>query len=423
MWFFVNKNIREKNKVVTSKFLMGSRQLLREINRNQILNIAREKRKISHRDITKLTGLSKATVTSIIKEVSDEGFLEVVGPGESKLGRKPIILQFNYDTHHVLSAMFFADKVQLAILNLDGQITDQLEFETKVNESLDSIIKRFASNAREILSKNNLSINDVLGVGASFEGIVDSDNGMLILSARSGWKNVPVKELIEDALDLSAIIISDGAAMALGEYKYGAGQGYTHIVCIDIDFGIGTVELKNGRVCQGSHNMAGEIGHTTIMKNDCKCKCGKNGCLETIASGWVILEKIQNRLKEGCKSIISDQIHAPIMSVAIRAVFEAAHKGDGLALEVINDAGLYIGMALAGVVNYADPELVVMTGCVMHESDGMMLDIVKKSSQKYILDSGIRTLEIKEGILLSNAALIGNAALVCDETFRIPVSY
>ena len=164
-----------------SKTLLGNRTLLREINRNQILNISRETRKLSHRDLTKLTGLSKATVTHILKEIMDEGFLHVIGPGESKLGRKPTLLQFNYDVRHVLSVMFFADKVQLAIVNLDGDIKDRLELKTTDNESLHSVIKNFSVNAKKLLFKNNISINDVLGVGASFEGVVDGNNGLLIL--------------------------------------------------------------------------------------------------------------------------------------------------------------------------------------------------------------------------------------------------
>lgn len=406
-----------------SKTLLGNRTLLREINRNQILNISRETRKLSHRDLTKLTGLSKATVTHILKEIMDEGFLHVIGPGESKLGRKPTLLQFNYDVRHVLSVMFFADKVQLAIVNLDGDIKDRLELKTTDNESLHSVIKNFSVNAKKLLFKNNISINDVLGVGASFEGVVDGNNGLLILCTRSGWKDVPVKKMIEDELNLDTTIISDAAAMALGEYKYGVGKDHAHIVCFDIDFGIGTVELQNGRLCRGSHNMAGEIGHTTIMQNDCQCKCGKTGCLEAMASGWAIIEKIRSELKNGVKSIISDQVESPITSVAIRAIFEAAHKEDKLALEVINEAGLYLGMALAGVINYADPELVIMTGCVTHESDGMLLDLVRQYSLKYMIGSSLRTLEIREGTLLDDAALIGNATSVYDEAFRMPVSY
>jgi predicted NBD/HSP70 family sugar kinase len=413
----------ETTKTGINKVLMGNRKLLRQINRNQIFNIAREERELCHRDLTQLTGLSKATVTHIIKEIRDEGFLHVVGPGQSKSGRKPTLMQFNYDARHVLSGIFFADKIQIAILNLDGKIKDRLEFETAGNESLPSVIRRFSSKAKKLMSKNGILITEVLGVGASFEGIVDGDNGRLKLSSRSGWRDVPVRELIEDELDLNAVIISDGAAMALGEHQYGVGKGYSHLVCFDVDYGIGMIELQQGRLCCGSHHMAGEIGHTTVMQNGGKCKCGKVGCLEAIASGWAILETVRKKLKDGVQSIISDHIQSPIASVAIRAVFEAAHKGDELALKVVNDAGLYLGMALAGVINYADPELVIMTGCVTHESDGMFLDIVRQYSQKYILDSGLRTLEIREGTLLNDAALIGNAASVYDEVFRAPVSY
>ena len=406
-----------------SKVLTGNRRLVRELNRNLLLNIARDERQLSHSDLTKLTGLSKATVTSLIKETTDEGFLKITGPGESKLGRKPTLMRFNYDARHVVSAVFFADRTQLALVNLNGMIKDRLDFETQGNGDLRSTIDVFASNVQALLAKNNISVDKVLGAGASFEGMVDVDKGMLVLSARSGWRDVPVQQLIEDGTGLRTKVESEGAAMALGEYKYGAGRDHSHMVCIDVDSGIGSVELRDGRIWHGSHNMAGEIGHTPVMRNDLRCKCGNVGCLETVASGWAILDRLRAGLKKGIKCSISDDVHCAATDRAIRAVFEAAHRGDDLALEVVHEAGLHLSMAVAQVVNYADPELVVMTGCVTHESGGMLLDIVRSLRHDHILESRTREVRIEEGALRHEAALIGGAILIYEEEFKVPVSY
>ena len=405
-----------------SRPTIGNRELLRDLNRNQVLNVSREAGQISHRDLTKLTGLSKATVTSIVGELKGEGFLEIIGAGESKLGRKPILMRFNYGARYVVSATFFADKTQLAIVDLGGTIVDRLDLETVSNESLGVVIKRFASNARELLGRHEILMERVLGVGACFEGSVDSSRGVLVLSSRSGWKDVPVRALIESEFGVKTIVDTEAAAMTMGEYRHGAGQNYNHIVCVDLDAGIGSIELQDGNICHGSHYMAGEIGHSPVIHGGPMCNCGKRGCLEAMASGWAILARIRRGIEEGVSFSFSEDMQSPVISVAIRAVFEAARKGDEFVLKIINEAAQYLSMAIAGVINYADPKLVILTGWLVDESDGMLLDLIREFSQEYVLDSGLRKVEIEEGELGSSAALIGAADMVCEQAFRAGVS-
>ena len=251
--------------------------------------------------------------------------------------------------------------------------------------------------------------------------MVDPIDGSLIHSARFGWRNVAIRRHLEQELGIKALADSEGATMALGEYQYGAGRGHHDIVCIDVDAGIGSIEITDGAIRHGSHKMAGEIGHTTAVQDGPRCTCGKAGCLGTVCSGWSIVARLTAALAGGAKTSVSEDVRSPSMRQAIRAVFDAARAGDDLAREVVEQAAEHLGKAVAAIVNYADPELTILTGCVTDESDGMLLELVRKHVGLHVVEAATRTTAIEEGTLGPNAALIGAATLVYEDAFKLPV--
>lgn len=399
----------------------GNRKLMRELNTNLVLNLLRERNSISQIEIANTTRLSAGTVTSIVKELMERNFVEEIGYGESTGGRRPTMLRFNPEAQYVISVGFFADEMHIAILDLVANIKNKTTHPTGVENGVNKVVENFAEQATLLLEELNIPKSNVLGIGVSFEGIVDHDKGVLVLCNRFGWRNVPVKELIEKEFGIRTFVESDGRAMALGEHWYGIGKGTGDMIVVDIDAGIGAAVISDGRIARGRHSMEGEMGHNLIIPDGPLCICGKRGCLEAVASGSAIISKIRRGLKEGIKSSISDSINSPSTIVAIRAVFQAAKEGDEFAIQVINEAGYYLGLAIAGVINYADPELVVLTGCVTYESKGMLLKIIKEIVQEHVVDNSSRIIRIEEGVLGDNAALIGAATLVYREAFRLPL--
>lgn len=404
-----------------SRIRTGNRQLIRELNTNLVINQIRQSDPVSQADIMKRTRLSAGTVTSIVKELKDREFVQDIGPGESSIGRKPTLLRFNAQARYVIGAAFFADQTHLAILDLGGNIKKQVEFPTKPKSGPDVLFAEFCQQANRLVADTGVPRERLLGIGVGFEGIVDHVTGQLLLSTRFGWRNVPVKEEIERNFGIKTVVNSEGAAMALGEYRYGAGKEHDDMVCIDVDAGIGSVEISQGRIRSGRHNMAGEIGHTLVVQNGQVCKCGRRGCLETVVSGWAIVSTVIAKLREGVKSIVSDDVHSASMRVATAAVLRAAREGDDLAVSVISDAGRYLGLAIAAVVNYVDPELIVLVGCVADQSDGMLLELAREYATPHVVDG--RAIEIEQGILGQNAVLIGAATFVYEEAFKLPVNY
>jgi len=397
----------------------GNRQLMRELNTNLIINLVRKSNGVSQVDITNKTRLSSGTVTHIIRELKNRNWVKETGQRESPAGRKPTLLEFNADAGHIVSAAFFADETYLAILDLAGNIKHQHHFPTGAEKGPRHVFKNFAEHVRRTITQTGLRSNSILGIGVGFEGIVDPDKGLLLLSSRFGWRNVLIKDFIEQELGIRTFVESDGGTMVLGEYHYGIGKGSRDLVAIDVDAGIGATAVLEGKIRRGTNHMFGEIGHTLMVPDGPVCGCGKKGCLEAVASGTAILNRVRAALHEKQKTSITDAVHSPSTPEALRAVFDAAERGDALVRDVIHQAGTYLGLAVAGVVNLLDPELVVLTGSVIWESKGLMLNRIKEMASAHVIDSRYRLTRIEQGSLGIQASLIGAATLVYEDIFSI----
>lgn len=399
----------------------GNRKLMRKLNTNLVLDQIRNADGISQVAIQHATSLSAGTVTRIVQDLTEKDFIRVIGPVKSAMGRRPIMIKLNQEARFTIGAGMLADRTQIAILDLAGNIKAQIEFPTRATAGPEAVLQKFSQHVEELITKTKIPRDRIIGVGIGFEGLVDKSAGQLILSVRLGWSDVPVQKLVGDQLGLKTWVDTEAAMIALGEFRYGAGVKKNHIIYMDIDAGIGAVELFKGSVRHGSHSMAGELGHAPFVRNGKVCKCGKQGCLETVASGWAIVERARMIRGEGMNTSISDQVNSPIIAEAVEAVFDAARAGDVFAREILDEAIEYLGMAVATIIQYADPELVVLAGCVTDHSDGMLLMRIRNFVREHIIQQH-RSIEIETSVLGETAIMVGSGALVCEETFYLPIT-
>ena len=419
--FFTEAIIRTRIRTIMVTPRTGNRRLMQELNTSLVLNLIRQAECTSQVEIQNKTSLSAGIISRITKELKQKGFIETVGPGSSISGRKPVMMRFNPKAGYVISAAVFSDTVNIAILDLTGNIKNRVDFPTEPENGSPSVFSRLAHEAENLIRNSGIEKEKILGVGVAFEGSIDTGRGRLIYSASFDWRNVGIKGAIEEILQIPVYVISEGAAMALGEYRCGAGRDCEDIVCVDIDAGIGSVALMSGKIRYGHRNMAGEIGHTLMVENGEICRCGKTGCLETVASGWGILSKIRKEMESGTKSNISNQIHSESTRVAMLALFEAAKNGDELAGRVVDQAAKYLGKAIAWVINYSDPELVILSGCVTDEGGEMLLDLIKHYTKIHVVDGELNPVKVESGELGELSVIIGAATLVYEKVFKLPI--
>ena len=219
-------------------------------------------------------------------------------------------------------------------------------------------------------------------IGVSFGGPVDASTGMVRLSHHvAGWENIPLKGLLEEEFSVPVGVDNDANVAALGEHRFGAGQGYDSLFYITVSTGVGGGWILNGQPWRGAGGMAGEIGHIVVDPAGPVCLCGKRGCVERLASGPYMAQNVREILEnvdapaasrrvpqrrgglrdgEVLRGLVGDDL----MLLTGQLVSEAAAAGDDLAKEVLHKAAWALGVGIGNVANLMNPQRFVLGGGV-----------------------------------------------------------
>lgn len=401
---------------------VATRSFMRDANTRLLLHTVRRAELISHGQIVQQTQLSPAAVTKIVNRLKGRNLICEVGQAASPgKGRKPTLLQFNPDAACVIGAGILADETRIALCDLCGNIKHQEIFPTHTHDGPEAMLLDLADRIEALCDQQQCHTGQLLGIGIAIEGIVDSNDRRLIYSSRFGWRNVDIGSIISDRLNTQVLTDSDGACMAMAEYHFGAGKHLTHMILVDMDDGIGTIELQDGRIRRGHHHMAGETGHTLAVENGLPCRCGKNGCLETVAGGWGIIANVRRRMQQGAHTQLTDDIFTCTTRQALRAILDAADRGDELAADVIHQAVQHLARAIASVINYADPQAVLLCGCLIEEANEHVPARIRHAVREHVVGSDVRDIQIEPARMAHQGLVTGAAALIYDESFRVPL--
>ena len=221
-----------------------------------------------------------------------------------------------------------------------------------------------------------------------------------------GWDNFPIVPELEKRFGVQVKIGNDANLAALGEWRFGAGQGHHHVIYLTISTGIGGGVINDGHLLLGAHGLATEMGHVTVLPGGPMCGCGQQGHLEALASGPAIARYVHERIASG---EISSLQHKE--KITAHDVSKAAELGDALSIHALERAGNYIGQALASFLHLYNPTIVIFGGGVSF-SGKFLLDPVKASLEKHVMDASYLTdLKIAHAALGDNAGLMGALAL------------
>ena len=280
-------------------------------------------------------------------------------------------------------------------------------------------------------------------VGVSFGGPVDAAQGLVLLSHHvPGWEKVPLREWLEERLGVPAAVDNDANVAALGEHRFGAGQGCDSLLYVTVSTGVGGGWILNGRPWRGAEGMAGEIGHTVVDPDGPLCLCGKRGCVERLASGPYIAQRarewlqtqpdrgrILRALAGGDPSIHSGQapsIHsgqAPsvhsgqaLEAITAKLVAQAAAQGDDLAWEALEVAAWALGVGIGNAANLVNPERFVLGGGVTKAGERFW-EVVRRTARETALPEV--HFDVVPAALGDDAPLWGAIALA-EDCLRAP---
>jgi glucokinase len=254
------------------------------------------------------------------------------------------------------------------------------------------------------------------GIGVSFGGPVAADGRTVRLSMHvPGWEGLALADRLERAFGVAALIANDGDAAALAEHRFGAGRGVRHMLYLTVSTGIGGGVIVDGRLHRGERAWAGEVGHIVLKPDGPPCPCGRNGCLESLASGLSIARTAQQQLRRRAGADLAEASRStldalPANAVTARDVALAAAQGDALARSIWEAAMGWLGIGIASAANLLNPGRVVLGGGLTRAGP-LLFDPVRRVARQRALDPA---LEVVPAALGDDVGILGGAALMID---------
>ena len=391
--------------------------LVKQINKSIVLNIIRKKGNISRAEIAHITGLNKSTVSFLVDELINEGFVKEEGPGESKGGRKPIILSINERAGCIIGIDLDVNYILIVLTDLMANVIWEKKIDIKIGENQQTIIERLIELIDEAISNAPETIRGILGIGIGVPGIVDYKKGSILLAPNLKWENVPLKQIIEDKFKIKVHIDNEANVGAIGEKWFGAGIKYNNLVYVSAGIGIGTGIIINGELYRGTVGLAGEMGHMTIDIHDHQCRCGNTGCWENYASEKALLEYINTQLLMGKSDEYINKNNFYTLSAI--DIIDYARKGSKIAVEALKEIGRKLGVGVVNIINTFNPELIII-GNTLSLADDLILNEVLKEVEEKSLVYRYYKVKIKTSKLQFHAGAIGAVSLVISELFAYP---
>jgi glucokinase len=305
-------------------------------------------------------------------------------------------------------------KIAGGVVTRDGEILRRIEGPTNASEGGPRILARAADLIGELIAS---SPGGVCGIGVAVGGQVHPETGVVFSATPliPNWVGVRIKDILEERFGVPVRAMNDATAAAVGEWRFGAARGVDDFVLLTIGTGVGGGVFSDGKLLEGALGAAGAIGHMVIDCDGRPCNCGSRGCLEAYTSGLSIANRaIELASERGMDNDLVRAIRADVYAGA-KLLGEAAKSGDQFALEVIREAGEYLGWGLASLLNLFNPSLVVIGGS-MAELGDIFLGPAWEIAQKHCLRRDSDPARLVTAQLGNDAGLLGAASLVLLNT-------
>ena len=366
-----------------------------------VLNLVRLGIAITRRELIRVTGLSRSTVTQRVDLLLAAGLLrEFAGEAEGR-GRPTGGLAFNEHFGHVLVARLHAERAELAVLDLSGRVLHRREYPIVIGDGPESVLADVEARLGALVADTGVNPTATIALGVGVPGPVDVSVGRVIQPpVMPGWHDYPVQDRLAARLGVPVFVENDANLMALGEQR-SQWPGAPTLLLVKVDAGIGAGIVIDGRLYRGVDGGAGDIGHIRMHGHVERCVCGAVGCLAAVASGTALVEKLRNLGKD--VSCVAD----------VRAYVQ---RGDADAVAAARRAGQLAGEVLTTVVSVLNPEILVLAGDMAH-TNGHFVTGLRELIYQRSLPRATRKLRVVTTKLGENASAVGTVELVVDEMF------
>ncbi len=304
--------------------------------------------------------------------------------------------------------------VKAGVLSRDGEVLARQRVLTEERKGGEQLMVKLINLAKSLISEVGKSKQQFAGIGVGTPGLPKDGVIMSCPGKIPGWEGTHACADLTKATGLPAVMDNDVKVIALGEGWIGAAKGEKNFVSLALGTGVGGGVIIDGRIYQGEHAVSARLGHMVVEPHGKLCICGNRGCLEAYCSARSIAAAAIDHVLRGCETIILDLADGDIRNIDAKTVFDAARRGDPIALEILDKTAHHLATAILTIMQAFDPKCMVIGGGVAAAGD-LLLEPLRKIVKQYAWTGPGEVVDIRASTLGDDAGIFGGAALVFAE--------
>lgn len=377
--------------------ISGDLTLIKRLNKLAVISTIMTYNTISRADIAKQAKLNKATISKLVDELLEIKLIKEIGSGESTGGRRPILLTLNHEAGTIIGIDLQINHISVIVTNLNSKPSWTKQVATKNNSDVKIILNQIEALISEAISRAPQTPLGILGVGIGVPGVVDHNNGVIVVAPNLGWRNVAIKTHFENKFDLPFWVDNEANAASLAEMVYGDNKDYANIVYVSAGVGIGVGLILDGKQYRGAKGYSGEFGHMSIERHGLKCSCGNQGCWEMYASEKYFMSEIKKYGDYDTFTFSDFTTKEMLENEDVKKTF--------------HEVGVNLGIGITNIINALNPDVVII-GNSLAEAGNLILEPIINTTESRIIRSSELNTEIKLTTLKDKPSALGAATMV-----------
>ncbi|WP_449349359.1 ROK family transcriptional regulator [Streptomyces shaanxiensis] len=382
---------------------------IRTANRYEVLRQIIAESPTSRQELAAATGLSLATVATLVGELLDLRMITEVGFEESAGGRPRGLVAVNASGGALIGVDIAETYVHVELFDLALNVLARAEEDVRPGESLpEQVVAHVAAAVGSVVAQAGIEGARVLGVGVSVPGQVDRATGISEYAPNWDWHDVPLLDLLSEYIAYPLYLDNPLRASAVAELWFGAARGSVNAVVVNLGTGVGAGLILGGALHRGVSNSAGEWGHNTIVLDGRLCRCGNHGCVESYVGAPGIMLNLRELSPD------SELLHPGDQTATVAALARGMLTRDPVAVEVVRHTARYLGAAIAHLVNLFNPEVVVLASWVAAALGEPLVAEVREAVARHALPRPMAATEIVLSPIPTDPVCLGAATFALE---------
>ena len=396
----------------------SGQSFLKAYNRRKVLGIFRERGPLSRIELAQIASLDKKTITNITRSLLDAGEICHVRTERQAAGRPKEVLALSDRFARCIGLDVGGSHVTGVIMDFTGRMLTSETVELDLRSPFDptSFLSICCLIIDNMLLRCGLSMDEIHSIGVSIPGHVDSEGHATLVKSIPCLQDVNLREIFGRKYGKPVLVGDCSQLMALAEMRAGAGRDVDNFLVFDLGVGIGCGIVIGRSVYAGVGGKSGELGHSIVAPGGPKCRCGRSGCVEALASGWALNDFARKHAEENPGGILAAAMREDPHST-IRQIVAAAGRGSEYSRGLLERAGMYIGIAVSNAISLLNPPRIILGGRMVLDNP-ILLGSLEDTIREKTLESIYRDVQIVQSDLGGRASAIGAGLLCLEELFR-----